>query len=106
MISEEQAEEMKSREQPAGSTAVPFLMPGVGFILRSWLSLGSTVIEFGGLSPAVADISGLMYPARSMWLKDERATREERSLMHRFFRLLDREAYQIKREQLEEALSG
>jgi hypothetical protein len=105
VITEDQAAEMMSREAPVEGAGF-FLLPGVDWVLSSWLASGSTVIEFGGLSPAVADISGLLYPARAMWLRDEGATREECGLMHRLFRLLDREAYRIKRQQLAEALDG
>lgn len=106
MITDDQAAEMIEREQPAGQSSEPFLLPGVPYVLRLWFNMGPTVIEFGGLSPALADISGLMYPARSMWLKDQRATPDERTLIERFFRLLDREAYAIKQARLAEALDG
>jgi hypothetical protein len=105
-ITDEQAAEMIEREQHLGTSSEPFLLPGVQFVISCWLSLGSTVAEFGGMAPAVVDLSGMMYPARSMWLRDERATPEEKVLMHRFFRLLDSEFYSLKAKQLAKALSG
>ena len=105
VITKEQAAKMIEAEAPVVESKFR-LLPGVDWVLATWSSFGPTVAEFGGMSPAVVDLSAVAAPARDLWMRRHRVRGEDRDLLERFFRVLDRESYAIKREQLAEALSG